>query len=125
LGRAQALAVSSATAGIELALRALGAGPGAEVVIPALGWVSVGAAVEATGAAVRVAPVTANLTPSWDGLKPLVNPDTAAVIVAHLRGMPAAEIERIALELRGRGIPLIEDCAQAWGVRTANGRAAG
>lgn len=124
-GRAQALAVASATAGIELALRALGAAPGAEVLIPALGWVSVGAAVNATGAAVRVVPVTSNLTPSWDGLEPLIGSATGAVVVAHLRGMPATEIERIAVELRQRGIPMIEDCAQAWGVRTVDGRAAG
>ncbi|MFA1543534.1 aminotransferase class I/II-fold pyridoxal phosphate-dependent enzyme [Actinomadura monticuli] len=124
-GRAQALAVSSATAGVELALRALGAAPGAEVVIPALGWVSVGAAASATGAAVRVVPVTSNLTPSWDGLEPLIGSATKAVVVAHLRGMPATEIERIAVELRERGIPLIEDCAQAWGVRSVDGRAAG
>ncbi len=45
--------------------------------------------------------------------------------MAHLRGMPATEMERIAVELRERGIPLIEDCAQAWGVRTVDGRAAG
>lgn len=124
-GRAQALAVSSATAGIELALRALGVAPGAEVLIPALGWVSVGAAVNAAGAAVRVVPVTSSLTSSWDGLEPLIGSATEAVVVAHLRGMPATEIERIAVELRERGIPLIEDCAQAWGVRTVDGRAAG
>jgi dTDP-4-amino-4,6-dideoxygalactose transaminase len=124
-GRAQALAVASATAGIELALRALGVAPGAEVLIPALGWVSVGAAVNATGAAVRVVPVTSSLTPSWNVLEPLIGSATGAVVVAHLRGMPATEIERIAVELRERGVPLIEDCAQAWGVRTVDGRAAG
>lgn len=124
-GRAQALAVASATAGIELALRALGVAPGAEVLIPALGWVSVGAAVNATGAAVRVVPVTSSLTPSWNALEPLIGSATGAVVVAHLRGMPATEIERIAVELRERGVPLIEDCAQAWGVRTVDGRPAG
>lgn len=124
-GRAQALAVASATAGIELALRALGVAPGAEVLIPALGWVSVGAAVNAIGAAVRVVPVTSSLTLSWNALEPLIGSATGAVVVAHLRGMPATEIERIAVELRERGVPLIEDCAQAWGVRTVDGRPAG
>ncbi|WP_158088866.1 aminotransferase class I/II-fold pyridoxal phosphate-dependent enzyme [Thermoactinospora rubra] len=115
-GRAHAIATSSATAALELTLRALGVGPGSEVVIPALGWVSVGAAVAATGATVRIAPVTRYLTPSREHIAALLTPRTAAVVIAHLRGMPAAEISHIAADLCQRGIPLIEDCAQAWGV---------
>ena len=125
IGRAQAVAVSSATAGIELALRALGASPGQQVIIPALCWVSVGAAVHATGATVQVAPVTADLTPTWEAIASLLTPKTTAVIVAHLRGMPARGIAHIAARLHERGIPLIEDCAQAWGTRTGPHTAAG
>jgi hypothetical protein len=47
---------------VEIALRALGAKDGKEVVIPSLGWVSVGTAVAATGAAVKVATVSRSLT---------------------------------------------------------------
>ncbi|WP_182883916.1 aminotransferase class I/II-fold pyridoxal phosphate-dependent enzyme [Microbispora sp. H10949] len=118
-GRAHAIAMSSATAALEVNLRALGIGAGSEVVVPALGWVSVGTAVTATGAAVRVASVGEYLTPSWDQVASVLSPATAAVIIAHLRGMAAAGIARIAAELRERGIPLIEDCAQAWGVPAA------
>jgi dTDP-4-amino-4,6-dideoxygalactose transaminase len=124
-GHAAAVAVASATAGIEVTLRALAIGRGSEVIIPAVCWVSVGAAVNATGATVRVAPVTEHLTPAWDAIAPLITPKTAAVIIAHLRGMPAPDTAHIAAELRARGIPLIEDCAQAWGVRTGPDSAAG
>ncbi|WP_329243003.1 aminotransferase class I/II-fold pyridoxal phosphate-dependent enzyme [Actinoallomurus sp. NBC_01490] len=125
VGRADAVAVASATAGIEATLRALGVGRGRDVIIPAVGWVSVGAAVQATGATVRVAPITEHLTPTWEAIASLLTPRTAAVILAHLRGMPAPDIEHIAAELRERGIPLIEDCAQVWGVRTGPCSAAG
>ncbi|SEG93879.1 DegT/DnrJ/EryC1/StrS aminotransferase family protein [Thermomonospora echinospora] len=124
-GRAYALATSSATAGLEVALRALGIGGGWEVVVPALGWVSVAGAVAATGATVRVAPIEESLTPSWDHIAPLVGPTTAAVVVAHLRGRPASDIARIAAELRNREIPLIEDCAQAWGAGNDHSRPVG
>lgn len=118
-GRAHAIAMSSATAALEVTLRALGIGAGSEVVVPGLGWVSVGAAVTATGAAVRVASVRESLTPSWEQVADVLSSATAAVVIAHLRGMPAADITRIAAELCKRGIPLIEDCAQAWGVPAA------
>ncbi|MCT9934938.1 aminotransferase class I/II-fold pyridoxal phosphate-dependent enzyme [Planotetraspora sp. A-T 1434] len=118
-GRAHAVAMASATAALEVTLRALGVGAGSEVVVPAFGWVSVGAAVTATGAAVHVAAVGQSLTPSWEQVADALSPATAAVVIAHLRGTPAAHIARITAELRERGVPLIEDCAQAWGVPAA------
>jgi dTDP-4-amino-4,6-dideoxygalactose transaminase len=125
ISRAYGLATSTATAGMEIALRALGAKDSKEVVIPSLGWVSVGTAVAATGAAVKVATVSRSLTLGWDDIAPLLCPATVAVVVAHLRGFPDPEIPLIASELHRRGIPLIEDCAQAWGVRVTPERAAG
>jgi hypothetical protein len=47
------------------------------------------------------------------------------VVLAHLRGRAAPDTARIAAELAARGIPLVEDCAQAWGARTPDGRRAG
>ncbi|MDF5759041.1 aminotransferase class I/II-fold pyridoxal phosphate-dependent enzyme [Spongiactinospora sp. TRM90649] len=115
IGRAHATAMASATAALEVTLRALNVGPGCEVVIPALGWISLGAAVTATGASVRVASTREHLTPSFEDVAHLLTADTRAVVIAHLRGWTAPDIARIAAELRRRGIPLIEDCAQAWG----------
>ncbi|KWW98587.1 Pleiotropic regulatory protein [Carbonactinospora thermoautotrophica] len=124
LGRAEAIAVDSGSSGLVLALRGLGVRPGQEVIIPEVGWVSMGAAAASLGAGVRVAAVTETLTPTWEQIAPLITPATGAVILAHLRGRPAPDTPRIAAELSARGIPLVEDCAQAWGV-TAAGRPAG
>lgn len=119
LVRSEAIVTSTATTAVELTLRALDIGPGHEVVIPEFGWVSVGAAVAATGAAVRVAPITADLAPTWSQIEPLIGPTTKAVILAHMRGTLAPDVKRIAAELNRAGITLIEDCAQAWGVPAA------
>jgi len=124
IGRTAAVGVDSGSAALALAIRGLGIGPGHEVIIPEVGWVSIGTAVTDTAAAVRVAPVTQTLTPGWEQIEPLITPATAAVILAHLRGRAAPGTARIAAELSGRGIALIEDCAQAWGV-TADGQPAG
>ncbi|MGA2825662.1 MAG: aminotransferase class I/II-fold pyridoxal phosphate-dependent enzyme [Streptosporangiaceae bacterium] len=122
--RAAAVAVDSGSAALALAVRGLGIHPGHEVIIPEVGWVSIGTAATDSGAAVRVAPVTETLTPGWEQIEPLITPATAAVILAHLRGRPAPGTEQITAELSARGIALIEDCAQAWGV-TTDGRPAG
>jgi dTDP-4-amino-4,6-dideoxygalactose transaminase len=123
-GRAQALAVDSGSSALRLAMRGLGVGPGHEVIIPELGWVSIGAAADMLGATVRVAPATDSLTPTWEQIQPLLTTATRAVVLVHLRGRPAPGTAEIAARLRERGIALIEDCAQAWGV-DVEGRPAG
>jgi dTDP-4-amino-4,6-dideoxygalactose transaminase len=124
IGRADAVAVDSGSSALALAVRGLGVGPGHEVIIPEVGWVSIGAAAANAGATVRVAPVTEALAPGWEQIEPLLTPATAAVVLAHLRGRAAPGTRQITAELCARGIPLIEDCAQAWGV-IADGRPAG
>ncbi|MFD4480398.1 DegT/DnrJ/EryC1/StrS family aminotransferase [Streptomyces sp. NPDC058471] len=123
-GRAQALAVDSGSSALRLAMRGLGVGPGHEVIIPELGWVSIGAAADMLGATVRVAPATETLTPTWEQIRPLITDATRAVVLVHLRGRPAPGTGDIAARLHERGIDLIEDCAQAWGVEV-EGRPAG
>ncbi|GAA0979306.1 hypothetical protein GCM10009551_018990 [Nocardiopsis tropica] len=118
-GRAGAMSCASASAALELTLRALDLGPGDEVIVPEVAWVSLGAAIDHVGARVRVAPVGRDLTPRWEDLAARIGPSTRAVILAHLRGRPAPDTERITGELRRRGVLLIEDCAQAWGVTVA------
>jgi dTDP-4-amino-4,6-dideoxygalactose transaminase len=126
IGRREAIAVDSGSGSgaLALAIRALGLGPDHEVIIPEIGWVSIGAAVADAGARVLVAPATEALMPEWKQIHPLITPATGAVVLAHIRGRAALGTARIAVELADRGIPLIEDCAQAWGV-TADGRPAG
>jgi predicted dehydrogenase/dTDP-4-amino-4,6-dideoxygalactose transaminase len=116
-GSSHALAVASGTIAIERALAAVGVAREHEVVVPEFAWVSVGGAVAALGAKVVVAPSGSGLAPTWDDIRPLLTSATGAVVVAHMRGVPALDIAVIAAELRARGIPLVEDCSQAWGVR--------
>lgn len=117
LHRRGAVAASSATAGIELLLRCLPTGgTRSRVVVPEVCWISVPTAVRRAGKTPVIAPVTSDLTPHWEQIEPLLDENTAAVILAHLRGRPAPDTRRIAHQLAHRGIALIEDCAQAWGV---------
>lgn len=124
LGRAGAVAVDSGSAALALAMRGLKIGPGQNVIIPEVGWVSIGTAAAAAGASVTVVPVDATLMPAWEQIEPALTRATSAVVLAHLRGRPASDITRITTELAAREIPLIEDCAQAWDV-TADGKPAG
>lgn len=112
-GSMAGVAVSSGTAALYAALRALGIGAGDEVLLPAFVCASVLQAVRTAGAAPRFVdcdPKTFNLDPA-DARRKLSR-HTAAVIVAHLFGLPA-DVE----ELMGLGPPVIEDCAQTLGAK--------
>jgi perosamine synthetase len=58
-----------------------------------------------------------------DEIERLVDDETGAVLVTHLHGL-ACDIQRIAAFCRAKNVPLIEDCAQAFGARV-NGRSVG
>jgi dTDP-4-amino-4,6-dideoxygalactose transaminase len=108
-----ALAVTSATTALHLALVALGIGPGDEVIVPAFTWVSTANVVLYCGAKVvfvDVDPVTFNIDPS--DLKKRITSKTKAIIPVHLFGLCADmdEIKKIA-----GAIPLVEDGACAAG----------
>ena len=124
LGRRHAVAVASGTVGTWLALRALGIGPGDEVIASAYGWHQVAHAIALAGAT----PVFADID-YWSGcLAPervaaLVGPRTKAVLAGNANGHPAAwdELQAIA---DAHGLPLVEDSTEAIGSRY-RGRAAG
>lgn len=120
LGVAGAAAVSSGTAALYLALRALGVGPRDEVVMPSYVCSALLHATEATGATARlvdVDPETCNLSP--DDARRRLRRRTKALILPHLFGLPADLRDVLAL-----GPPVIEDCAQTLGV-TYRGRPVG
>lgn len=117
-GVRQGAAASSGTAALYLALRALGAGPGSEVVIPSYVCSSLWHAVKLCGAAPVLAdsdPETFNLDP--DSVKRSLGRKTVAVIVPHMFGLPAA-----AREIARLGVPVVEDCAQALGASSGGRR---
>lgn len=109
-----ALAVTSGSAALEVALAAAGIGPGDEVIIPAWSWVSVFTAVIRVGARPVLAEVDDTLCLDPAEIARLATPRTRAVIVVHYQGI-AAEMDRIQLEAHRRGIFVIEDAAEAPG----------
>ena len=118
-----AVAVSSGTAALHLAVLALGIGSGDEVIVPAYTFPATANVVALAGAQpvlVDVDPETMNLRP--EAVADAVTERTRAVLVVHLFGRPARwdEIEAAVPD----GVVLIEDAAGALGARRA-GRACG
>jgi dTDP-4-amino-4,6-dideoxygalactose transaminase len=113
VGVPAAAAVSSGTAALELALRALDVGSGAEVIIPTYACDALHHAVTRCGAV----PVLADadpfkLTLSAIDARRRLSPRTRAVVVPHAFGL-ATDLE----PFEALGIPVVEDCAQALGAR--------
>jgi len=114
LGAAHAVPVASCSAGLFLALKALGIGPGDEVVLPSLTFIATLTAVRHCGAR----PVLVDIDPDNLGMDPAalagaITPATRAVLPVHLAGHPC-RIEEI-LELAGaRGLPVVEDAAHSF-----------
>ncbi len=111
----EAVAVSSGTAGLHLALMALGIRPGAEVIVPSFAFVAVANAVAyvgATAAFVEIDPVTLNLDPAR--VEQAITPRTRAIVVVHTFGVPA-EMDRIVTIARAHGLAVIEDACEALG----------
>jgi dTDP-3-amino-3,4,6-trideoxy-alpha-D-glucose transaminase len=117
-GAAHAVGVANGTDALTLALRAMGVGPGDEVVVPSFTFYASAEAVPPTGAT----PVFCDIDPDTycvtaDTVRAALTPRTKAVIVVHLFGnvAPVADIEAL-------GVPVLEDAAQAAGSRSAAGR---
>ena len=123
-GAAHAVALANGTVALELALHALGVGPGDEVIVPARTFVGTATAVVARGARPVVADVDAtsgNL--SADTITAALTEHTRCVIPVHIGGWPC-DMDTIMALADARGILVVEDCAQAHGARW-NGRAVG
>ena len=114
-GRRYGIALPSCTAGLHLALMALGIGPGDEVIVPDVTWIATSAPVSYVGATV----VFADFDPvSWcitaDSIAAVLTPRTKAVIVVDLYGnMP--DFDPILELCRERNVAVIEDAAEAVG----------
>ena len=114
-GETHALATSSCTAAMHLALRALGVGPGDEVIVPAFTYVSTAIVATYCGAEPVFADVDPNtLTISADTVAPVLSDRTKAVIAMHYAG-PPADFDPIRDLVANRGVSVIEDAAHAFG----------
>ncbi|MBS2548004.1 DegT/DnrJ/EryC1/StrS family aminotransferase [Catenulispora sp. NL8] len=114
LGTAHAVASTSGTSALHLAVAAVNPEPGDEVIVPPVtdfGTVIAVLACNAVPVFADVDPVTGCLTPESVAAK--ITSRTRAVIAVHLFGGPAPIGELVEL-CRPRGITVIEDCAQAY-----------
>jgi len=114
-GASYGLAVTSGTAGLQLAAIAAGVGPGDEVITTPLTWISTANAAAAQGAKIVFAdvdPRTLNIDPASVAAR--ITDRTRAIIVVHLYGQ-CCDMDPIVELARARGIVVIEDCAHAPG----------
>jgi dTDP-4-amino-4,6-dideoxygalactose transaminase len=120
-GAAHAVGVANGTDAITIALRAMGVGPGDEVIVPSFTFYASAEAIPPTGAT----PVFCDIDPETycataETVRAALTPRTKAVIAVHLFGnlAPVAEIEEL-------GVPVLEDAAQAAGSISEQGRPGG
>jgi dTDP-3-amino-3,4,6-trideoxy-alpha-D-glucose transaminase len=117
-GATHAVGVANGTDAITIALRAMGVGPGDEVVVPSFTFYASAEAIPPTGAT----PVFCDIDPDTycvtaETVRAALSPRTKAVIAVHLFGnvAPIAEIQAL-------GVPVLEDAAQAAGSTVAEQR---
>jgi len=124
LGTTAAVGVANGTDGLTIALRALGVGPGDEVVtVPFTFYASV-EAIAQTGARpvfVDIRPDTLNMDP--ERLETAITAKTKAIMPVDLFGLPA-DVDAIKTVAAAHGVPVVEDACQAWGA-SYKGRRAG
>lgn len=117
LGTRHAVGVNSGTDALVIALRALGIGPGDEVITTPFTFFATAEAVSLLGAEpvfVDVDPATFNL--DLEKLEAAVTPRTKAILPVHLFGRPVAML--LLLDVAERhGLAVVEDCAQSFGAR--------
>lgn len=112
------------TVSLEMMLSVAGIGPGDEVIVPAISFVSTATAVSRVGATpvfVDIEPYTFNLDP--DRAAAAISDQTRAILTVHFGGSLCA-IDRIAALAQKRGLILFEDAAHAHGSEW-NGQRAG
>jgi dTDP-4-amino-4,6-dideoxygalactose transaminase len=115
VGRRACVACANGTDSLETLLAAAGIGPGDEVLVPALSWISTSEAVSANGGNpvfVDILPELYSMDPRDAGAK--ITARTRAIIPVHLYGLPAQMDEICGLAAQ-HGLFLLEDCAQAHG----------
>jgi len=121
-GVSHAVGVANGTDALTLALRALGVGPGDDVVTVANTFIATGEAIVLNGARpvfVDVDEASFNMDPGL--VERALTPKTKAILPVHLYGHPA-DMESIVAVARRHGLPVLEDAAQAHGARIGSRR---
>lgn len=124
VGGGDVLLTTSCTHALDMASLLAEIGPGDEVILPSFTFPSAATAIALRGARIVFAdvdPMTGNTTAEL--IEPLITPKTRAISIVHYAGV-GADIERVALLARDRGLLLIEDNAHGLGGEV-NGRRLG
>jgi dTDP-4-amino-4,6-dideoxygalactose transaminase len=119
-----AVALANGTVALELALYALGVGPGDEVIVPSRTFIACASCAVVRGCTPVCAEIdreSQNLTA--ETIRAVLTPRTRAIIAVHLAGWPC-DMDSIMALAREKGLKVIEDCAQAHGA-TYKGRPVG
>jgi hypothetical protein len=124
VGCKHAIALANGTVALECALKALGVGPGDEVITTSRTFIASASSAVMLGARPVFADVdrdSQNIT--VESISRVLTPSTKAIVAVHLAGWPC-EMDEILALARERGIKVVEDCAQAHGA-TYKGRPVG
>lgn len=113
----QAVGLDSGMSALELGMRAMGIGPGDEVITPAHSFIASSSAISFTGAT----PVWVDVEPNTYNIDPLlveraITKKTKAIMAVHLYGQPA-DMDSILAIAERHGLPVIEDACQSHGAR--------
>ena len=123
LGVKYAVAVSSCSAALFIAMKALGLGNGDKILIPAFTFAAVPSAVVHAGCEPVLVEVGSNYRMDMDDMHQKLDGDIAAILVSHMRGH-TSDMDALIAACVERNIPLIEDAAHSLGT-TWNGEKIG
>jgi dTDP-4-amino-4,6-dideoxygalactose transaminase len=115
LGVKYCIGCANGTDSLEILLKAMGVGPGDEVIVPAISWISTSEVVSTVGAT----PVFVDIHPKYytidiDKIEVKITNKTKAIIPVHLYGQPV-DMPRLMQLAKKHHLKVLEDCAQAHG----------
>ena len=123
IGTKYAIGVASGTAALQVALGAMGIGPGDEVLLPGYFWVATVGAVVRSGAIPVLVDCDESFSLDPDKIEEKITERTKAIIVVHMGGV-IGNINKIVQIAKNNNLKVLEDCAQAGGA-SQSGRMAG
>lgn len=117
IGAKNAIAVTSCTTGLEIALRAIGIGPGDEVIVPDYTYPATASVVPIVGAKVVIVDITrSSMLIDYDAIEKSITPRTKAIIPVSIFGNPL-DYQRLNLLKRKYNLFIIEDAACSIGAK--------